>query len=293
MKRIITITLLLVSMLATAAAAKRALVVGISNYPASRYKDAGWGKIHGTNDAHMIQKTLKQQGFKTTLLTDKDATAQRIRQSLQRLQTEACRGDLVYIHFSCHGQPVEDQNGDEADGWDEAVVPYDALKIPVSGVYNGQNHIIDDELARYLDKLRRKLGDTGFVYVVVDACHSGGIDRGEDTGDGETFLRGTDTGFSLSGKKYTPRIDRRPNIPIKSAKGLAGICMLEACRSYQSNYELRQGNAYYGPLSFYINKTLSARQLTPDTSWVTDVKRQMDGNPILTRQNMVIQTTRQ
>lgn len=292
MKRIITIILLLVSLLKVSAATKRALVVGISNYPASRYKNAGWGKIHGANDALMIQKTLKRQGFKTTLLTDREATAQRIRKALQRLQTEAGRGDLVYIHFSCHGQPVEDRNGDESDGWDEAIVPYDALKIPVAGVYDGQNHIIDDELSLYLDNLRKKLGDTGFVYVVVDACHSGGIDRGEDEDDGETFLRGTDAGFSPSGKKYRPRIDTRPNIPIKSAKGLAGICMLEACRSYQSNYEFRQGCTYYGPLSFYINKTLSARQLTPDCRWVNDVKRQMDGNPILTRQNMVIQTTR-
>jgi hypothetical protein len=29
-------------------------------------------------------------------------------------------GDIIYLHFSCHGQPFEDMNGDEADGWDES-----------------------------------------------------------------------------------------------------------------------------------------------------------------------------
>ena len=47
-------------------------------------------------------------------------------------------GDIVYLHFSCHGQPVEDLDGDEKDGWDESIVPYDAWKKPISGIYDGK-----------------------------------------------------------------------------------------------------------------------------------------------------------
>lgn len=175
-------------------------------------------------------------------------------------------------------------------GWDETIIPYDAWKIPVRGVYEGKKHIIDDELGLCLQQLRRKLGESGFVYVVVDACHFGGIDRGEEDDD-KRFIRGP-MKVSAFPAKNMPRIDTRPNIPIKAEKGLTGICMLEACRAYQSNYEFRQGNTYYGPLSFYISKVLSPHPLTPDCRWVNDVKRQMDSNPVLTRQNMVIQTTK-
>ena len=51
------------------------------------------------------------------------------------------KGDIVYLHFSTHGQPVEDQNGDEEDGWDESIVPIDAYKIYKKGIYEGKNHL--------------------------------------------------------------------------------------------------------------------------------------------------------
>lgn len=274
-------------------ATKRALLIGISDYPAVRHTGAGWAKIHGANDVYMLRLNLKKQGFKVTTLIDEKATASRIRRAFEKIQIEAAPGDLIYIHFSCHGQPVEDYNGDEDDGWDEAIIPYDAYQIPVKGVYSGKNHIIDDELNLCFCKLRKKIGSTGFLYVVVDACHSGGIDRGEEyEEEEEVFVRGTKTGFSLSNKSYVPRLDTRANIPIKSEKGMAETCMLEACRAYQSNYEFKQNGTYYGPLSFYVNKVLMRHKLSSDDSWVKDVKKLMDNNPKLVRQNMVIQTTK-
>lgn len=113
MKRIIMITFLLAEILIVSATTKRALVVGISDYPSLNYLNARWSSA---NDARMMQKTLRQQGFKVSVLTDNNATAAKIRKALQNLQTESCKGDLVYIHFSCHGQPVEDRNGDETGG---------------------------------------------------------------------------------------------------------------------------------------------------------------------------------
>ena len=73
---------------------------------------------------------------------------------------------------------------------------------------------------------------------------------------------------------------------------MAETCMLEACRAYQSNYEFKQNGTYYGPLSFYVNKVLMRHKLSSDDSWVKDVKKLMDNNPKLVRQNMVIQTTK-
>lgn len=136
MKQSILIIFLCLSL--TAFATKRALLIGISDYPAVRHTGAGWAKIHGANDVNMLRLNLKKQGFKVTTLIDEKATASRIRRAFEKIQIEAAPGDLIYIHFSCHGQPVEDYNGDEDDGWDEAIIPYDACQIPVKGVYSGK-----------------------------------------------------------------------------------------------------------------------------------------------------------
>ena len=294
MRRIVFIALLLFSILPLRSATKRALLVGISDYPANKtVKEAAWSPIHGTNDIQLIEKTLRPQGFRVTTLTNSNATASKIRKALSKLQSEVKPGDLVYLHFSCHGQPVEDKNGDEIDGWDEAIIPYDAWKLPIAGVYDGKNHILDDELNIVIGKIRERIGVNGFVYVIIDACHSGGMDRGEEEEDeDDVFLRGTNSGFSISNKSYVPRIDSRSNIPIQAIAGWADVCMLEACRSYQSNYEIKQNGTYYGPLSYYINQLLQKQQLSSDINWIDAVKKKMDANPKLSKQNMVIQSTK-
>lgn len=288
MRKYVLAILLFFVMLPVSGLTRRALLVGISDYPTNKMVcEAPWGTIHGTNDIKLIRNTLKTQGFKITTLSNSNATASKIRKALNILQSEAKAGDSIYIHFSCHGQPVEDLNGDEQDGWDEALVPYDAWKMPIKGIYEGKNHIIDDELNVIIGKIRKKVGASGFVYIVIDACHAGGIDRGEE----EDYLRGTKSGFSLSSKSYVPRMDARSNIPIEYVNDWANICMLEACRAYQSNYEIKQDGTYYGPLSYYVNLALQQQSLTKDIKWVESVKQLMDRNPKLTKQNIIIQTT--
>lgn len=173
------ILLLLLVILPIRSATKRALLIGISEYPENKTAlDAGWPSIHGANDVHILETTLKTQGFKVSTILNRNASASNIRKALVKLQSETKLGDIIYLHFSCHGQPVEDKDGDEKDGWDEAIVPYDAWRKPIKGVYNGNKHILDDELNTVISIIREKAGPTGFVYVVIDACHSGGMDRG-------------------------------------------------------------------------------------------------------------------
>ena len=126
------------------AQAKRALLVGISNY--SSNSATQWTDIHGANDVELIAATLKSQRFSIAKVTNKQATAKRIRKELTSLVRSCRAGDVVYIHFSGHGQPFEDKSGDENDGWDESIIPYDAHKAYSKGRYEGSNHILDDEL---------------------------------------------------------------------------------------------------------------------------------------------------
>lgn len=269
---------------------KRALLVGISNY--SNNKGTQWTDIHGANDVELIATTLKSQCFNITKVTNKQATAKRIRKEFSSLMRSCRAGDVVYIHFSGHGQPYEDKSGDEEDGWDESIIPYDAHKVYSKGKYEGANHILDDELYGYFDKIRTKVGARGLLCVVIDACHAGGSSRGDELEeDEEFFIRGTRDAFSPNGKIYRPRVNTNGHFVIKGSETQGDILILEACRSYQSNYEIKQDGQYYGPLSYYVNKTLRSNRLSNSLNWVQEVKRMMDGDRRLTRQNMVYETS--
>ena len=283
------ILLLLLAILPVRSATKRALLVGISEYPEYKTADASWQPIHGANDVELISETLKGQGFKITNVLNSNATASNIRKAMKNLQTETRAGDIVYLHFSGHGQPFEDLDGDEDDGWDESIIPYDAQKVYVKGQYEGANHITDDELHSYFQRLMSKVGPSGLVCVVIDACHAGNTYMGDEEDEEETFLRGTKKGFSPHAKDYHPRINAKGRFQIVKKADQGDVIVLEACRSYQSNYEIKQNGKFYGPLSYYVGKVLAKQNLTANTSWIDDVNREMKAR--LTRQNMVYETT--
>jgi len=269
---------------------KRAFMVGISNYSWNQQltDGNGWDDIHGENDVKLLAPTLKKQGFSIQKLCNKEATANNIRKSLASFSTKCKSGDIIYLHFSCHGQPFEDYDGDESDGWDEALVPFDALKEYHQGKYTGENHITDDELNGYLKTIRNRVGPNGIVYVVIDACHAGSSYRGDKDED-SVVIRGTDKGFSKTNKQYAPRIDKRGKIKVESSAQMANICILEACRSYQVNSELRADGKYYGSLSYYVNKTLQSTILDKSISWTEHVAQLMNQDIRLVRQNPVIE----
>lgn len=292
LRRMLIVLMLLVMFAGSSVEAKkRALLIGISEYPKVQAAESSWANIHGANDVNLLSSTLKKQGFSVDELLNSKATAMSIRASLKELASRSLKGDLVYIHFSCHGQPFEDKSGDESDGWDESIIPYDAQRV-YHKKYKGENHIIDDELEQYINRIRTKVGPSGFVYVVLDACHMGGASRDESETEAEEYTRGTDRGFSSHSKKYIPKIDRSGHLKVKSASNMSGICFIEACRSYQSNTEIKENGKYYGPLSFYINKSLNLITLSSNTSWTNSVVRDMGQDRRLIKQNPVIETDR-
>lgn len=275
--------------LSAQASAKRALVIGLSQYPSYSTPGLSWPAIHGANDARLLGHTLQAQGFAVSLLTDSQATAAAIRRALKHLAESTGKGDLVVVHFSGHGQPYEDTSGDEADGWDESIVPYDAGAKYVAGVYEGDRHITDDELNERISRIRRRAGTGGFVYVILDACHIGGASRGREDDEEQVPVRGSGIGFSPHARHYAPPIDMRPVIAIPRGRGMADACYLEACRAYQTNCEIRMDGRYYGALSWYANDVLRRTTLSANLAWTDEVKRLMSGDRRLIRQNIVIE----
>lgn len=223
---------------------KRALLIGIGNYP----EESGWNKIHGQNDVNIIRQTLNSQDFQDdniAVLLDSDATYANIMTALQSLLNLADKNDIIYLQFSGHGQMITDADGDEIDRFDESWVPYDAHKSYQKGVYEGEKHITDDFLNEYLTKLRFKVGYGGKIIVIADACHSGSGSRGLGN-DEKVFRRGTSETFVIP--KETANVIRKEK-PID-------WLFVAACKSYQTNYEYRdEQGEYYGTLSYCISKS--------------------------------------
>lgn len=242
------------------AVTKRALVIGIGAYPAG----SGWTTINGDKDIPLVEDILLTNGFlpqDIVVLANAQATASAIRNAFHRLIDQAQMGDIVYIHFSGHGQQVTDLHGDEPDGLDEAWVPYDAQLAYIKGQYEGQNHIIDDELNRYLHALRRRVGTTGKIIVIADACHSGDSTRGDDsdelnndlsgnTSSAPIVIRGTADAFIIPPTAAT-QSHSSPHTP--AALAPIDWVLISACKPYQSNREY-QG---HGSLTYALHSQKS------------------------------------
>lgn len=264
--------ILVILLLSTAVNAqrKRAFMVGISHYDTALTKYQ-WNNINGVEDILLLSPLLKKQGFYTTELLDEQATFGTIISQLTQFTNQTKKGDIVYLHFSAHGQPVEDLNGDEEDGWDESIVPIDAYKLYRKGIYEGQKHLTDDLLNKYIKKLREKIGPTGFLYIVIDACHAGTSSRAND----ET-IRGTHVGFTYNNKVFKPSTSKKSHYRIEASSKQSNVLFIEACRPDQVNTEIKVDGKRFGPLSYNIAQTLFGFTLTTNANdFVESIKRSL------------------
>lgn len=241
MRRIV-ITLLICSFLGSIYATNRALLIGIGKYKTGTQ----WSEIHGDADVDLLKPLLEKKGFEVTTLKNDEATKQGIVAALNQLIKECNKGDKVYFHFSGHGQPMEDLNGDEETSYDQTMVPYDAVIYYEEGEYEGENHFLDDEYSYYINSLRNKLGYSGKLFIAIDACHSEGMQRG----DSDTIVvRGTDYTFRFNGKKP----DRKFKVPVTLSSG-ASMVIVSACGKEEVNYEYRTSSGkMFGSLTYYMS----------------------------------------
>ena len=112
----VVLTFLLIGGQELHAETRRALLIGISDYGNEMEDPNKWTNISGANDVALLSPLFKQQGYKVTTLSDAQATYSGITSALKKIAKQSQKGDIVYLHFSMHGQPFEDLNGDEADG---------------------------------------------------------------------------------------------------------------------------------------------------------------------------------
>jgi metacaspase-1 len=147
---------------------KRSLHIGINNYPGTQNDLSGC-----VNDASDWQAVLNARGFETSMLLDADATKVNMQAEIIKIVSDAGRDDIAVITYSGHGTWVPDDDGDEADGRDEALCPYDTTQGQI---------LTDDELYDIFSE--RKRGAR--IIFVSDSCHSGTVARANN------FMPGTE-----------------------------------------------------------------------------------------------------
>ena len=97
----------------------------------------------------------------------KDARKADFTAAMVWLRAQVNPNDLVLIFFSGHGSRVPDDNGDEADGWDEGFVMFD---VQDAGYASSDHLVRDDQFTSWLDGLA-----TDRVLTVIDSCFSAGL----------------------------------------------------------------------------------------------------------------------
>jgi len=146
-----------------AAEARWALVVGVSEYRDSRIP----ALRYAASDADAFYRWLvspsggKYAPARVRLLTNRQATAQNIKDALFVWLGQAIEEDIVTLYFACHGSP---QSPDTPENL--FLLPYDVRydSIATTGFPMWD---IETALKRFI-KARK-------VIVIADACHAGGV----------------------------------------------------------------------------------------------------------------------
>ncbi len=237
---------------------KLALIVAVGKYPAA----SGWEELSSQNDIRILKNSLLKQGFAEgdiAVLQDEQATRQGIFEAIRtHLIEKAKPGDAAVFHFSGHGQQVQDDRGDEVDGYDEAIVPFNSPQRFQPGIYEGENLIRDEELGALLREVRAKLGKEGHLLTLIDACHSGTATRG--------LARARGTNIRMASPDYLAanpdKMGDDNALAIESPNDLerlAGMVALFSASPNQLSYEHVDDNGEgYGMLSYTFSKVFGS-----------------------------------
>jgi metacaspase-1 len=233
------------------------------------------------NDVVETSKFLKEQcgvaEDRIRLLTDAEGTKQAIEDGLRWLmEPDGSDSKPVRLfQYSGHGTFAADEDGDEPDGRDEALVPYD---------YQTNGVLLDDVLC----KTYAGFTPDTHLLLTMDCCHSGTIQRSLSQDRRFRFLPNdfeTEKKIDEARRKYD--VDKQQYVieslldlrtrsapqdeweaKIKAAMAqfdqkrfgqeeVAGnVILLSACRADQTAADARFGDPYHGALTFFLLNAL-------------------------------------
>jgi hypothetical protein len=233
---------------------KWALLIGINEYP----KFAPRGQLTGCiNDVEVMRQVLTNSfNFSedhVEVLTDSQASQEGIRAAMRALVQRVGADDIVVVHYSGHGSQMTDIEGDEPDGRDETIVPWDSGRAP-----HENRDIKDDEIYLWLKDLTAK---TTNVTLIFDCCHSGTVVR--DPFGGEARWVPPD---------LRPPSELPPSPIPMAARGLLDggrdigpsgwlpmgerYVLFSGCSRDERSFEVEESGTRHGALTFFLSQEL-------------------------------------
>ncbi|MFU2488593.1 caspase family protein [Thauera sp. WH-1] len=237
--------------------AKRALCIGINDYPGTDSDLSGC-----VNDARDWSAMLQGRGFVVQTLFDAQATRAAMHDAIESLVGGAKNGDTIVFTYSGHGTWVEDEDGDEPDGRDEGLCPYD---IGTAGP------LLDDDLRALFD--RRATGAR--LILIADSCHSGSVHRGDDSaldaGGPRPRFMPPEVWMKAADLPHAPRASSLTLIGGMRRAG--GDLLLAGCRDEEFSWDTSFGGRPNGAFSYYALKTLREQQPRNYEQWHAAIRR--------------------
>ncbi len=242
---------------------KRALCIGINDYPGTDFDLSGC-----VNDAHDWAQALTRRGFSVQKMVNHKAAGTQLHHAIQALITGAEKGDSLAIQYSGHGSFIPDLDGDEADGNDECLCPYD---IGTNGP------ISDDELHALFSQAPKGVK----LLMISDACHSGTLTRfaplttpipTQEKAPSPLKVRLLHPAIYLPKNKTAEQIPARPSRrpPTKRSKAL----LLSGCHDDEYSYDASFLGRPNGAFNFVALRTLE--KLPPDATyanWFEEIRK--------------------
>lgn len=241
-----------------------AVLVGINKYPSAPLRGC-------INDVVIMRDILVKKynvpANQIRLILDERATKNNMVERLEWLATNDA--EYKMFHYSGHGAqiPVQQYHPDnyEPDGMDELLCPFD---FDWHGTY-----ITDNKIENILSKMK----DEHHMTMVVDACHSGTIDRAADP---DTRYRTIPTPLDLLARMSAVSLTREMSITepelnfnldvmfntlttnskapkrnnIKTSKH--NVSILTGCREDQTSADAHFNGRFHGALSYFMQHVL-------------------------------------
>lgn len=248
--------------------AKRALLVGINNYPRSPLSGCN-------NDIRLMYQVIKEiYGFETIrVLTDEEATQNNIVKWLNWLPRGVQVGDHLLFHYSGHGSQVSVMDRsltEEADGLDEILCPIDL---------DWDNPLRD----HFVGNIFRLVPKGVKITVILDACHSGnGLRNGMYSNDGHpiynrylpppvsSIIKDKDIDIDLDSLSYIRKTKSRDGSRSEKQRPFlidtveqGDAVLISGCQENQTSADayIPELKRYHGALTFNLVSTLK------DSEW--------------------------
>ena len=230
------------------------LFIGVDNYDETPFTvDKGgtfyFPKLNYSAKGAQEMAAILQQTFPTQrVLLNQGVTHDSVQQAITGWLSQAPEGSTVLIYYSGHGSHVRDTNGDEIDGYDETIVPWDY----------GRKHkfIVDDEIRRWLSMLKADR-----VILIFDSCNSGTMERGVYTA--RLVNNGT--------RAIDPPLTDGFASDFAPEEGSRGTwwkdLVISACKPNESAYESKQLED--GALTYYLMQGLKGKGDMNGDGWIT------------------------